>query len=84
MSNLDYSEEDGLYEGSSPRRRYRDDDFGRSSESDVSDSHLEDMELVPKGAQAGRASPSDFLFMCKQHPQGQGQFHVKSSRYFEP
>ena len=60
MSDLNYSEEDGLYEGSSPRRRYRDDDFGRSSESDVSDSHLEDMELVPKGAQAGRASPSDF------------------------
>ena len=46
MSDLDYSEEDGLYEGSSPRRRHRDDDFGRSSESDVSDSNLEDVELV--------------------------------------
>ena len=73
MSDLDYSEEDGLYEGSSPRRRYRD----GSSESDVSDSnvddveHVDDRDIVPKGVQAGTVSPSDFLFMCKQHPQGQ-------------
>ena len=49
MSDLDYSEEDGLCEGSSPRRRYRDDDFGRSSESDVSDSHFETWKLFLKG-----------------------------------